>query len=191
MNLSTTCWRLLPTVIASAALMACGGDGGNYSVANPGTSPPTAGTGTSPGDTTPVRTKAFRAAGLVTAAPTVQTNASGGQTVSVAVLAQDGVRTLTTAAVAPAQAAAIQASLVPGNLVDWLPSATDPNVVQVAGDATGTFNVILAKGTSTAAQFNLQKYGAAVTRNAGAPGPMVAAGWVYGKTGSTVTVGDG
>ena len=131
-------WRFAPALIVVAMMSACGGDGGNGSAANPGTpNPPTAGTGTSPGGTTPVRTKAFRAAGLVTAAPTVQANASGGQTVSVAVLAQDGVRTLTTAAVAPAQAAVIQASLVPGNLVDWLPSASDPNVATIVSAGSG------------------------------------------------------
>lgn len=189
MNKQTT-WRFTPTLIVVAMLAACGGGGNGDTIATPPVTD-TPGGGTSPGGTTPVRTKSFRAAGLVTAASTLQTNASGGQTVSVAVLAQNGVRTLTTPAVAPAQAAAIQASLVPGNLVDWLPSASDPNLVQVAGGADGTFNVILAKGTSTAAQFNLQKYGAAVSRNAGAPGPMVAAGWVYGKTDATVTVGDG
>jgi hypothetical protein len=188
-NTSTSRWRLWPLGLAVAVLAACGGDGGGDTVATPGATSP--GTGTSPGGTTPVRVKAFRAAGLVTAAPTLRTDASGGQTVSVAVLAQDGPRTLTTPAVAPARAAALQAALVPGNLVDWLPSATDANVVQVAADAAVTFNVILAKGNATATQFDLQKYGAAVGRNADAPGPMVAAGWVYAKTGATVTVGDG
>jgi hypothetical protein len=188
-NTSTSRWRLWPLGLAVAVLAACGGDGGGDTVTTPGATSP--GTGTSPGGTTPVRVKAFRAAGLVTAAPTLRTDASGGQTVSVAVLAQDGPRTLTTPAVAPARAAALQAALVPGNLVDWLPSATDANVVQVAADAAVTFNVILAKGNATATQFDLQKYGAAVGRNADAPGPMVAAGWVYAKTGATVTVGDG
>lgn len=132
-----------------------------------------------------------RVAGMVYAAPTVAVAASGSQTVSVAVLTQAGIKTLSTGPVPAASADAIKASLVQGNLVDWNPAAA-ANTVEVASDPAATFNVILAKGTSAAAQFSLAKYGASVTKNAAnVPGPMVAAGWVYNKTASTITVGDG
>jgi glyoxylase-like metal-dependent hydrolase (beta-lactamase superfamily II) len=161
---------VLPAIIAAALLAGCGGSGDDD--AGPTASAPV-----------------FRSAGLVQAAPTVATNASGQQVVSVSVLTQGGVKTLTTSAVTPANAAIIQASLAPGNLVDWL--ASDTGAVSVPTDPTQTFNVVLAKGKSSDAQFNMQKYGAAVARNGNAPGPMVAAGWIYNKTGSTITVGDG
>ena len=176
---------LLPTLVATAVLAACGGS--NEAVV----SSPTTGGGTGGGGQVPAQPRTFRAAGMVVAPPSVAADASGGRVVSVTVLAQDGPRTVTTAAVTAEQAAAISARLVPGNLVDWLPTAAGSSVAQVPADASTAFNVILAKGASSAAQFNLQKYGAAVTRNGNAPGPMVSAGWIYNKTASTITVGDG
>lgn len=159
-----TCLR--PLIAASFLLLsvvaACGGSGGGA---------------------------AARSAGLVVAAPTLSTDASGQRSVSVPVLAQDGARTLTAGPMAAEKAAAVAARLAVGNLVDWIPSAA--NGVAVDDDAATTFNVVLAKGTSTVAQFNLAKYGAAVARKDGVPGPMVAAGWVYGKAAGAITIGDG
>ena len=163
-------WKVLPAVIAAAFLAGCGGSGDDD--AGPTASAPV-----------------FRSAGLVQAAPTVTTNATGQDVRNVCVLTEGGPKTLTTTAVTPANAAVIQAALAPGNLVDWL--ASDTGAVTVPTDPTQTFNVVLAKGKSSDAQFNLQKYGASVARHANAPGPMVAAGWIYNKTGSTITVGDG
>lgn len=161
-------WHLVPTLITVAALVACGGND----------------------DDDRVDRAAFRSAGLVVAAPQVTSDAAGNQVVSVAVLAKDGVKTLSTAGVSAEVATALSAALVPGNLVDWVPAA-EANRVAVAQEPARTFNVILSKGTSAAAQFDVARYGPEVTRNRDVPGPMVAAGWVYGKTGSTITVGDG
>ncbi len=130
-----------------------------------------------------------RSAGLVYAAPTVQT-AAGGSTVSVAVLTKSGVQTITTAPVAAEVASALEARLAAGDLIDWIPGTTSTQAA-AAPDPLQTFNVILSKGSSTAAQFDMSKFGAEVSRHEGAPGPMVAAGWIYGKTPSTITVGDG
>lgn len=132
----------------------------------------------------------YRSAGLVYGTPSVVTDASGSQTVSVAILAQEGIKTLSTPSVPASQATSIMAKLVRGNLVDWIRSSSNDTVV-VPADPSRAFNVILSKGTSAAAQFRLAKYGAAVTRNENVPGPMVAAGWVYNKTSNTITVGDG
>ena len=131
-----------------------------------------------------------RMAGVVFAAPTVTTDAAGNQVVSVAVLGKDGMQTLTTTALSADKATALKARLVAGNLVDWIPADGSQRVV-VADDAANTFNVILSKGTSAAAQFNLAKYGAAVTRKDDIPGPMVAAGWIYSKAAGSITIGDG
>lgn len=157
----------LMTFVAAAVLAACGGSGDSG-----------------------VDRAAFRSAGLVTAAPQVVTDASGGQAVAVSVMGKDGVRTLTTGTVSADAAAAIGAQLVPGNLVDWVPGAGTDRVA-VAQDPAQTFHVVLAKRTSTNAQFDVARYGPEVTRNKDVPGPMVAAGWIYGKTGSSITVGDG
>lgn len=165
--MAVTAWKRawMPALVASAALAACGGDDSRE------------------GDS-------FRTAGLVQGAAVVTTDAAGNQTVSAPVLTQSGVKTLSTGPVPAAQADAIKASLVAGNLVDWLPG-TAANSVKVATDPARTFNVILQKGNSAATQFDLAKYGPEVTRNNDVPGPMVAAGWVYGRTATTITVGDG
>ena len=131
-----------------------------------------------------------RSAGLLYQTPIVTTDAQGNQTISVGVLAWNGIATITTAPVSATTAAAIQAKLIPGNLVDWIPGKA-PGLAEVPADPSQTFNVILSKGKSTAAQFNLAKYGASVTRYQGEPGPMVAAGWVYDKTKNKIVVGDG
>lgn len=170
-----TDWRPLGLLISSAAMLGCGGSGGGDG-GSPETPPPTA----------PI---SFRSAGVVYAAPTVASDAAGNQTVSVAILTQTGVRTVTTAALAASAVDAVKATLVPGNLVDWIPNGTDK--AAIAENPAQTFNVILSKGKSTAAQFNLQKYGASVTRHSNAPGPMIAAGWVYNKGSASITIGDG
>ncbi|MDT9121665.1 hypothetical protein RSW84_29880, partial [Escherichia coli] len=79
-----------------------------------------------------------------------------------AVLAASGPVTLTTAPLATDAAQALVAKLVPGNLVDWVAGSTADSVV-TADQAADTFNVILRKGSSAAAQFNLARYGAAVS----------------------------
>ena len=76
MNTVPRHWRLLPAAIAASMLVACGGS-----------------------DDKGVDRSAFRAAGMVYAAPQLTTDAAGNQTVSVAVLAKDGVKTLSTTAV--------------------------------------------------------------------------------------------
>ncbi|WP_157994712.1 MBL fold metallo-hydrolase [Cupriavidus agavae] len=129
-------------------------------------------------------------AGLVYGAPVTGTDASGGQAVQASVMTQNGIQTLSAPAASADAVAAIRATLVPGNLVDWIPGAS-AGTVTVPADPAQTFNVILAKGNSSNAQFNLAKYGASVSRYQDRPGPMVAAGWVYGKGAGTITVGDG
>jgi glyoxylase-like metal-dependent hydrolase (beta-lactamase superfamily II) len=167
---------LLTALITSAAIWGCGGDGNSAASVT--------------SDASLATTMSPRIAGLVYGAPSVVTDVSGNQSVSAPILTQYGVMTVSTGSVAATRAATIKASLAQGNLVDWLPGTSATNVL-VPTDAAQTFNVILAKGTSADAQFNLAKYGAAVTRTNNAPGPMVAAGWIYSKTSSTITVGDG
>lgn len=174
--------RLLPALFASAVLLGCGGGGGIAL----GGGTPAPGPAPAPGTPAVDISKSFRAAGLVYGAATV----GADQSVSVPVLTTAGVVTLKTAPVDPAKVAAVQAKLVPGNLVDWIPG-TGANTAKLADEPAQTFNVILAKGTNAAAQFDLAKYGPEVTRNEGIPGPMVAAGWVYAKTAGSITVGDG
>lgn len=163
MKSTSTDWRSLGLIISSVAVLGCG--------------------------SSPAANTSFRSAGIVFGDPTVSNDASGGQTISVPILTQSGVKTVTTTAIAASSVDAVKATLVPGNLVDWVPNGTEK--ASVADDPAKTFNVVLSKGRSTAAQFNLQKYGAAVSRNNNTPGPMVAAGWVYNKGSATITIGDG
>lgn len=165
-----TDWRSLSLLISSAALLGCGGSDGAA------TTPPPSAT-------------AARSAGLVYAEPTFSSDAAGNQTASVAILSQSGVRTLTTGALSAAGVTAAKAALLPGNLVDWIADGSDK--ASVPANPAQTFNVILSKGKSSAAQFNLQKYGAAVSRHDNSPGPMIAAGWVYNKGTGSITIGDG
>ncbi|KQP17770.1 MBL fold metallo-hydrolase [Pseudorhodoferax sp. Leaf267] len=156
--------QLAACAATAAALVACGGSGDDL--------PPS------------------RSAGLVYGTPTVAAAATGGSTVSVAVLTRDGMKTISTAPVSTEVATALQAQLAPGDLVDWIPGATADQAA-AAPDPAQTFNVLMSKGSATAAQFDMSRYGVEVSRHEGAPGPMVAAGWVYGKTPGTITVGDG
>ncbi len=175
MNLLDGTRHLWPVLLASALLLACSSDDDQEAAAP---EPP------------PPASASFRSAGMVYAAPELLTNASGNQQVRVAVLTQTGIKTLSTVPVNPPVAAAIAARLVPGNPVDWLP-AVETDMVQLGSTPTAAFNVILAKGTSRNAQFAIAKYGPEVTRHNNVPGPMVAAGWIYGRSASSITVGDG
>ncbi|MDP9965387.1 glyoxylase-like metal-dependent hydrolase (beta-lactamase superfamily II) [Variovorax paradoxus] len=183
--------RIFPALLASLLVLGCGGSDsrGNGGISIPGQLPgqiPGAGPENPP---EPPAAPVFRASGLVYGTPAATSDDKGNDTISIPVLTQSGARSLSVA-VPTAKTAALLASLAPGSLVDWIPGS-DAGTVAVPDGATPVFNVILAKGKSTAAQFNLKKYGAAVSRNDNAPGPMVAAGWVYDKTGATITVGDG
>lgn len=173
---------LLSVLLVAAALAGCGGGGGG---SNP--DPGTPGTPVTP---PPDVRASFRAAGLVYGTATVTPDATGRQVVSADVLTPAGVAKLTAVADSTAAADTLKAQLVPGNLVDWIPG-TEAHSAVVPADPAQAFNVILRKGNSAAAQFNLAKYGPAVTRNKDVPGPMVAAGWVYAKAGGTITIGDG
>ena len=133
-------WRLLPAFVASAVLFGCGGgNSGDTAVATQSSR------ALPPGN----MQQLFRSAGLVYAAPV--TNADN--TISVAVLSQDGIKTTTTGVVPSASIAAVRATLVAGNLVDWV-RGTAADTAVVASDPAKTFGVILRKGTSTAAQFD-------------------------------------
>lgn len=182
MKVRDTKWPLLPALLASAVLFGCGGDGDNASVATPNPAPPAS--------TAPDLAASFRMAGLVHGVPVVETEASGNQVVRVAVLTQSGIRSISTPPIAASKAALIKDALVQGSLVDWIPGAA-ADTATVPDDASQAFNVVLPAATPTTTRFNLAKYGAAVTRNNNVPGPMVAAGWIYNKTGNTITVGDG
>ncbi|RZI55679.1 MAG: MBL fold metallo-hydrolase [Rubrivivax sp.] len=141
---------------------------------------------------TPVVPPVQRAAGVVVAAPVLSaSDAAGNQTINIKVLTAAGLKTIASPAVSSGNAAKISATLVPGNLVDW-ESDTAADTAKVAGaDPAKTFQVILSKGTAGLTQFNLAKYGWSVNRLGDTPGAMVAAGWIYAKTGTSITVGDG
>lgn len=157
------------------ALVGCGGGGGGGDVGG-GTPPPAAATP--------------RSAGLVQALPTLTPDAAGNQTVSVPVMGVNGLQTLTTAPLDAAVATAVASKLVRGNLVDWAPAA-EAGRVTVADTPADTFNVVLSKGSSAAAQFDMSKFGPEVSPSGGVPGAMVAAGWIYNKQANTITIGDG
>lgn len=131
-----------------------------------------------------------RAAGMVYGTPSVAADAAGGQTLTVPVLARQGLQTLSIRSVPDNAVDAVKARLVPGNLIDWIPGAS-PTQAVVADEPASTINVVLAKGARTDAQFSVQKYGAELTRYDDRPGAMVAAGWVYDRSGRTITLGDG
>jgi hypothetical protein len=173
-------WPSMPALAACLLLAACGGEG-EESAAR--TALPLS------AKSPQAIAQSFRTAGLVYGTPVVALAADGQQKISAPILTQSGAKTISVT-VATADVAAVTASLVPGNLVDWLPGA-DADSALAAAAAGSTFNVILRKGNSTAAQFDAAKFGPEVGPNNGIPGPMVAAGWVYKKAGTTITVGDG
>ena len=148
-----------------------------------------AGCGSS-GGSTPVSQSAPIVAGLVYADPTVVTNTDGTQYVKAEMLTQGKKMTISTKSTTSNKINAVKANLVKGNLVDYLMDAA-VDVAVIPSDAAKTFNKILAKGDSAAAQFDAMKYGPELSPYSGVPGNMVAAGWIYAKTANTITVGDG
>ncbi len=128
--------------------------------------------------------------GMVVSNPTTTTNSDGTTSVQVEMLTQGQKVTVVTGPTS--SVGAVSANLVKGNLVDFKVTMVDKKYfVSVPIDETKTFNVILSKGNSADAQFDTMKYGAELSPDHGVPGNMVAAGWVYGKTNKTITVGDG
>lgn len=104
---------------------------------------------------------------------------------------------LSTQPFASEKAGAITANLAKGNLVDYQMAE---NAVLVPADPARAFNRILAKEARDPSPMNMKygpdifdsmKYGPEMRPTAAGAGNMVAAGWVFGKTGSTITVGDG
>jgi len=191
----------LASTVVLGLLAACGGGGGGNNAAAllaagaAQSSGPSAGAPTTPGGTgntgnpaTPAPT-VMRQAGLVVQAP-VSEGGTGGTVLKVQVMGSAGVSTVSTAALPADVALALTDKLKPGNLIDWIPGASATTAATAAAPAE-TFNVVLSKGSSAAAQFNLAKYGPSVSRHDNAPGPMVAAGWVYAKGSTSVTIGDG
>ncbi len=134
--------------------------------------------------------------GLVIGVPSLAI--AGGKTViTVEMLTQGKKMKLSTQAMEADTAKAVAATLVKGNLVDYRMA---DGLVLVAGNPSGTFNMILAKDAKDTgpmamkfgpAQFDSMKYGPEMSPDNGVAGNMVAAGWIYGKTGGTITVGDG
>jgi glyoxylase-like metal-dependent hydrolase (beta-lactamase superfamily II) len=144
------------------------------------------------GELAPIGQTTQQVVGLVYADPTVVTNTDGTQYVKVDLLTQGNKMTVSTKATTSEKVTALKATLVKGNLVDYLiDSAVDIAVAIIPNDAAKTFNKILAKGSSAAAQFDTMKYGLELSPYKGVAGNMVAAGWIYAKTASTITVGDG
>ena len=66
---------------------------------------------------------------------------------------------------------------------------------EMSNDPTASYIYLMKtvekKGSNKETQFDTMKYGAEMAPINGAPGNMVAAGWVYAKAGKTITVGDG
>lgn len=139
----------------------------------------------------PVVQTTQQVAGLVYADPVVVTNADGTEYVTVDMLTQGQKMTISTKSTTSADVTALKATLVKGNLVDYQINSGDAAVAIIPSDAAKTFNKILAKGNSAAAQFDSMKYGPEFSPRNGVAGNMVAAGWIYAKTASTITVGDG
>ncbi len=133
-----------------------------------------------------------RKAGLVYGQPSTQT-IDGASVLVVPVLGAGDQNSLKIRGLQPDAEALVKASLVPGNLIDWIPGSTSGNGSEavVADNPADTVNVVLARGTGNSTPFSVQKYGAEVTRHDDAPGAMVAAGWVYDRGGRTITLGDG
>ncbi|MDF2523491.1 MAG: hypothetical protein K0R31_1132 [Clostridiales bacterium] len=134
--------------------------------------------------------------GFVVGDPTV-VNVDGLAFVNVDILTQGKKITISTEAVTSDKIDMVKANLKKGNLVDY--KGAD-NVAAVPSDAAKTFNRILGNtpfaGPSGKVQyakvdFDSMKYGPELSPDSGKAGNMVAAGWVYGKTLDTITVGDG
>ena len=148
-----------------------------------------------------------QAFGLVYTDPTVNDNGDGTSYVQVGMLTYGKAMTVFSEATDNSTIAAVSQNLVKGNLVDFVLSAssnaavatphknenarTFAPVAKVPSDPAKTFNKVLAKRTSTAAQFDSMKYGPELSPVNGNAGRMVAAGWIYAKTDHAITVGDG
>lgn len=165
---NTRIHHVLTLGVMTAVLAACGGSSDSDDGAPPTPGKPVA-----------------RAAGLVFGSPQVV-----GSSLSVDVLTQEGAHTLTTGALSADALESLKSKLAAGNLIDWIPGESI-STAQVPEQALDTIQVILSKGNSANAQFSLQQYGAQVSRYEDQPGPMVAAGWVYGKGNNQITIGDG
>ncbi len=126
--------------------------------------------------------------GFVIGDPVSTVAEDGKITVAVEVLALGSKVTLTTKPSDSGNLDAIKGNLKKGNLVDF---KMDGDLVVVPSDAGKTFNRILAKESSVSPMFDTMKYGYELSPADGKAGNMVAAGWVYGKTEDTITVGDG
>ncbi|MDF2524381.1 MAG: hypothetical protein K0R31_2022, partial [Clostridiales bacterium] len=139
-------------------------------------------------------TTAFAAAdvkpetGLVIGDPSTSVLKDGKAVLTVEVLTQGKKTTLETQPIDSVNVDKVKFNLKKGNLIDY--KVADGKAV-VAGDPAKTFNKILAKGSSSDAQFDAMKYGPELSPFNGAAGNMVAAGWIFGKTKDTITVGDG
>jgi hypothetical protein len=148
-----------------------------------------------------------QAFGLVYTDPTVVDNGDGTSYVDVGMLTYGKAMTVSSEATDNSNIAAVSQNLKKGNLVDFLllgnshAAVSIPHrnpiarpvvlVAKVPSDPKKTFNKILTKGNSTAAQFDSMKYGPELSPVHGQAGQMVAAGWIYAKAHHTITVGDG
>ena len=133
----------------------------------------------------PGRGKTSVEVGFVVGAPT--TVGDGSQTrVRVPVLT-DGRRTsVRTEQISSEEAAEISSTLAAGTLVDFEVRGGEVVVPSVPRE---TFHAALTKGDN--AVFDMQEYGPELAPRGGKPGNSVAAGWVYDKSSSSLTVGDG
>jgi hypothetical protein len=125
--------------------------------------------------------------GLVIGDP-IKISVQGKTAISVEMVTQGKRKTVLTQSVDTEQVDSVLTNLQKGNLVDYKMS---DNLVVIPSNPSNTFNKVLEKGNSSNAQFDTMKYGAELSQNNGTPGNMVAAGWVYDKTKTTITVGDG
>jgi glyoxylase-like metal-dependent hydrolase (beta-lactamase superfamily II) len=125
--------------------------------------------------------------GIVVSDPTTET-VNGKTVITVDMLTQGKKMQLKTQGINSDKVNAVKANLAKGNLVDY--KLTD-GVVEVPSEPSKTFNKVLSKGDGKAVQFDSMKYGQELSPSNGEAGNMVAAGWVYGKTDKTITIGDG
>ena len=123
--------------------------------------------------------------GFVIGEPTI-VGSSHAPKVSVPLLTDGRRTTVVTDGVQPEEAEEIAASVAPGALVDF---EVRRGAVVVPRSAEDTFHTALTKGGR--AVFDTQKYGAELEPRSGKVGNAVAAGWVYDKGRSAITIGDG
>lgn len=182
-------WAWFSIGAAATLLAACGGggDGG----ASPGAGGP--GPGTPPPEA--LRTSAA-IDGLVIADPVVTLDPADGSRsfVTVQMLTQGQVRSISTESVTTANVAAMRAPLTRGALVAYEKHATREGFVKLATNTAQTFTTIYRTHVSGRNfTFDTSKYGQELPPGDGQLGRMAAAGWVYGKNmdAKTITVGDG